>query len=755
MHDRPKAQPNASTAEDGTYAGKWVDIVAILILIPVLLPLVVVFTPSLYFESDPRAVGISLGETISLGPAGSAWLAVASVAIAAAALALAVWAGARVRWASFGLVIAGIVPCLIHMSDHFTSTLHGGAWIAAAALGLAAAHLAQFPRAKRIIVSAMIAMALPLFIQGAWYVYVEHPDTVQSFLDNEQQSIEARGLTFGSPEHAKYLTRLKGNDVIGAVGMSNVLGSIAAAITIMGVCLTTLCWWRGFSWARVVAVAVVTCLASLLTVYTHSKGAWLAFIAAMGLALCVPLLIRFKIPMRRPLPALCVLIVLAGGLAVLFRGAAGPHDGPDGERSLLFRFHYWQGAAHILMGDPSSVVFGVGPGTFKDRYEAVRNPISPEVVSSTHNVFVDYAVMLGLGGLAWAVLLLTWLWQTGVVVEDNHALLSRRDRGPPSIKPIKRFGLLAAVVFGTQYYVQFPGLYAETALLWLAGTLGFVAIAVWIVYPALNSAAGEWTNYALALAAALLLLHAQIEMTFFWTSAAAFVWVVAGTASAKRVDRPSRVAGKRLLVRSIPAVCMLLLATTLAFTFAEPMTRHQAHLASAARLLRIGGPPAALDELDRAAAVIDNDPTTTRWRVRLRQEIASALTENGRPDAAHQFLDDAWAVLDQTEQAGLTGLSEARRRGAAAQSAYYITGDRQWLARAETAFSRAAELSPNGLSDHVRLADIRWQLGAFASAQTTYHRALQISDQFYLDPDVQLPDDERTRITARLAGDQE
>jgi len=189
----------------------------------------------------------------------------------------------------------------------------------------------------------------------------------------------------------------------------------------------------------------------------------------------------------------------------------------------------------------------------------------------------------------------------------------------------------------------------------------------------------------------------------------------------------------------------------LTFGFAEPMARHQAYLARAARLLRIAGPPPALDELDRAAAVIGNDPTTTRWRVRLREDIASALIDNGRSGKAGEYLDGAWAVLDEAERAGLIGLSAARRRGSMALGAYLLTDDRAWLSRAEAAFSQAARLSPFGLNDHVRLADTLWQLGDSDSAQTAYRRALKISDRYYLDPDAQLPEAERKRIEARLA----
>lgn len=750
MPNRPSPQPDPTyaPAQGPEPSFKLIDLATLALLVPVLLPLVVVFSQVLYFESDPRNPGAQAAETITFGPAGSAFLATACVAIAALVMLVAAFAGAKIRWCSSALIAAGIVPCLIVMPEHFTSRMHTGAWIAAASLGLAAAHLAQFPRAKRIILTALIALALPLFIQGAWYVYVEHPATVQSFMANEQQSIESRGLAFGSTEHAKYLTRLKGNDVIGAVGMSNVLGSIVAAITLLSVFVFTLSAWRKLGKGYLAATAGLTCLAAWALVLTQSKGAMLALIGTAGFALCVYGLTRIKPSARRAIPALCVVFVLMGSAAVLLRGAAGPPDDHTGERSLLFRYHYAQGAAKILLNDPAAMLLGVGPGQFKNRYEAVRNPISPEVVSSTHSVFVDYIAMLGLGGIAWSLLLIAWMFNAGKVAGRDAASLQSHDRGPPADKPFKLFALLAAIVFGIQYYVQLPGLYAETAILWLVGAVGFILIAAYVVYP-VWFVSRAWGNLAAAFAACMLMLHAQIEMTFFWTSAAAFMWVVAATASASPCENP-RLQASRAWPRFIPALVLVILAVVMLITHAQPVARHQSHLAKAADLLRTVGPPAAITELDQAAAVIANDPTTTRWRIRLREEIAIALKANSQPDAAAQYLNQALAVSEQAQQAGLDGLTAARRQGILALSAFYITDNRAWLTRAQSAYKTTTQLSPHGLNDHVRLADTSWLLSDFDTAQAAYRRALEISDQYFLDPDTQLPDPERKRINARL-----
>jgi hypothetical protein len=729
---------------------KLIDLAAVALLVPVLLPLVVVFTPTLYLESDPRLLGDIRSVVISFGPAGSMWLAVAAIVVAAAALGVTVLAGGKVRWWSCGLVAAGIVPCLLHMPEHFNSRLHGGAWIAAALLGLAAAHLAQFDRAKRLILTALIAMALPFFLQSAWYVYVDHPATVQSFHDNLDRDLAMRGLIRDTPEYVKYLTRLEGNDAIGAVGMSNVFGSIVAAISVLGLAVSVIVLRKRDDWLRTAGVIGVLLLGLWTLKLTQSRGALLALCLTVGLGVILWVFKKFISRMRGSVPVLCMLLVLIGSGAVLVRGAMGPPKDHHGERSLLFRYHYWQGATQLLVDEPAMAITGVGPGQFKERYESVRNPISPEVVSSTHNVFVDQAVMLGLGGVAWGGLLLLWLWQAGAAagrcLKEKEAA---EDHPKPEKPPVKMFILLGALVFGTQYYVQLPALYAETAILWLVGLLGFVGLSAFVIYPVLGRSRA-WVTIGLTLASALLLLHAQIEMTFFWDSATAFVWVVVGLASFSGNEPQRGQTAKRSVLRFIPAVTLLLFGVVFAFVFADPTARQQDLLWRTGEALRFTNPAAAMRDLDASAQIIPNDPTATHWRVRLRQEIATALAMNGRYTDAERLLNEAMAVLGEAEAAGLSGVSTERKRAGLAMAAYQITGEREWLNMAEQMYAHACELSPNSLNDHIRLGDARWQLGDFDAATEAYRRALQINENYYLDPGTQLNDEERERIERRI-----
>src|SRR5690606_35332276 len=87
--------------------------------------------------------------------------------------------------------------------------------------------------------------------------------------------------------------------------------------------------------------------------------------------------------------------VAAPIVAVVVRGLIGERLG---ERSLLFRWFYWQGASRIATDHP---VAGVGPAGFQEAYLSARPPLSVEEVTSPHGLPFDWWATLGLFGLAW------------------------------------------------------------------------------------------------------------------------------------------------------------------------------------------------------------------------------------------------------------------------------------------------------------------------------------------------------------------
>ncbi|MHC4995356.1 MAG: O-antigen ligase family protein, partial [Planctomycetota bacterium] len=374
----------------------------------------VTFVPDLWLEAEMWAVGASGGVTTdhhSYGPAGAALLD----GLAALALLLAVVdntrTGRRVFAAPIALWITGVVFALWHGQGAAESMRLGLNWAGALAVALTALHLGVDAVKRRVLIGALIALMAPLGLHAAHQVAVVHPATVAAYEANREEALARRGIEPGSEAQRKFEQRLYQREASGRVGLSNVFGSLVMALSLLGL-------GAAAAFVRVktedkknlatrYTLIAVTLLGLIALALTFSKGAILAMGAASGATVTAWFGVKKMRTNATLWGSLGIGIVLFGCLAVLLRGAAGAPDTAAGERSLLFRFHYWGGASRMLADMPLT---GVGPGRFAERYLQVKNPISPEDVSDPHNAMVSFASTLGFGGLAWCVLLLMLVW---------------------------------------------------------------------------------------------------------------------------------------------------------------------------------------------------------------------------------------------------------------------------------------------------------------------------------------------------------
>ncbi|MEM6855797.1 MAG: hypothetical protein AAF593_15420, partial [Planctomycetota bacterium] len=416
------SSPELSPAKSGVVAGFAVALTGL-----VLLPCVVPTTPVAYFESDPR-IDLGFGQDkvlTDLGPAAVAWVQWLTVLVAAGGLIAAAWCGVRLSKVALALAGLGVVAAVVHATKgtaRWEDWTQAGAWIAAAMAGLSAMHLARFESARRWVVALCAAAAVPLLAEAGWYVWVEHPESVAFFETHQEELLAARGIAPGSEAAALYERRLRFADATGTFGLSNVLASVAGVLGMVSVgCLIGTVRKKTLrAHGGAIAAAGVSAAAALTVVgLTASKGAAVAVAMVMGLAVVVGIASRVVV-VRKLIPAVAVGLVAVAFTAVLVRGAMGPPAVPpdgfvagaaiEGERSLLFRWHYFTAAGEIAAAHP---VIGSGARGYADLYPSAKNPINPESVTSAHSVFVDQITMLGVGGWAWSGLLLWWLWRAG------------------------------------------------------------------------------------------------------------------------------------------------------------------------------------------------------------------------------------------------------------------------------------------------------------------------------------------------------
>lgn len=711
------------------------------LLMAALLPCAVGFSPSIYWDVDPRSAQ-AMVQPIVLGPTLTVWYNVLSLIAATAAMAVHLRLGGRISWMAVALTAAGIAACLWHMPPHVENLRRGPAWITAAAVAMAASHLARHDWPRRIIVAAFIGMLVPMALEALMYIYVQYPLTLEHFRRNEREILQSRGWEYGSSHHLLYKRRLESPDAVGAVGLSNVFGSLVATFSLAGI-VAAVCIHRGRAvFTGRAALPALAAVAGMYAIYlTRSKGVPLGFVMSGG----VLLLAWFVGPRgRRALTVAVMLAVAAAMAAVLVRGAMGPPPTHEGERSLLFRYHYWEAAASAMAD--AKPWLGLGPNGFRAAYLLHKNPLNPEEITSAHNVFIDYAVMLGIGGAAWSALLLMWLWRSahGAALAWEQELASPPPAGELPPRDVAVGLVLAAGVFGTQLLVQWKALLApESFIAWSFGAIGFIAVTVLLLTPGWLSIAAA--RISLLAAALMLLLHNQIEMTFFQEGAGITAFVVVGAAGAAAAagTLPERRADW------IVIVMMSLLTLGIILTAALPITRQQAALKDAATALREQQWDATHAALRRAGEAVPMDPDPYFWRSMLMLEQAHQQMLAQRPEAARQALNDALAAIDEAFAAGLDDASLWRFRSQIHERAAEWF-DSSHLPAAIEAGRQVIARTPYSLNDHLRMGDLCWRAGDREQARALYGRCIELSEQAYLDPAKQLTDEQRRRVGERL-----
>lgn len=603
------------------------------------------------------------------------WL---GVAMLAAVIGLRLFQGRKVHCGLLALWLIGSVAALAHGAIDLPSLRMGGSWSAALAMGLAAMHLGENAEARRWMIAGLVALIVPLSIGAIYQVAVTQPETVRYY---ELQKKEGKPPPAAMADPRAFERRLYQAEATGEFGFSNVFGSVTMTIALLSLgLLLTPSDWPISRWT----VAAPLLLAAICTFITFSKGANAALIGMAIVTLSLRLMKLTDSPKLRRLAGL----ILLGVAAVAIRGAIfGESAGPEGERSLLFRWHYWQAAMKMTAEHPG---WGVGPGRFQEFYFILKNPFSPEDVTDPHNVFLAWISTLGIGGWAWSAALV-WLLlgaagQCGKPVEIDTAQTT--DRRAMAIT-------ISAVIGLVQLSVKLPTYWIDSLLLWAAGIAGMCWVMRRLSQLRLDDRA------ALFAAAVALLMHAQIEMTLTGAMAGPPLMMVSGLAAARRSGSPVMI--NRMTPRLIAAPIGVAIVSLMLVYHTAPILRAQADPV-----------PAALGAAMRLAQQEQYDQG---------QNVLIAARTRGVD------LGALWRG-----EANLCFIAGQR------------TGDRAWLMRAVEAAEKAMHYQPHDLTLAVMAADLARQAGLIDKARQAYRHALELDRRMFLDPIRQLSDSDRRRV---------
>lgn len=695
----------------------------------------VTFLPSLVrIEIDPHwgwnPQAAELAEAMSaMGPTAVAWLNVVGMILAAITIGLHAVAGGAIAWRGSGLILLGMFFAARHMTSHADNLRLCGSWMAAAAVAMAVVHLVHHDAPRRLLLAVTLALLVPMFVDAASYVGIEHPVTVADYQQRGGTIIADRGFELGSVQQRLFEERLFKADAVGAYGLSNVFGSIVAALTAAVALLGVGAWRRG---DRVPGgMALLLAILGLATVaMTRSKGAAIACLVVLAFATVVGPLTRWRAGAAVVMTLALVVVVVVG---VVLRGMLGPPPDASGERSLLFRCHYWQAAAAMVFeGNTTEIMGGRGPAAFGRYYPRYKPPLNPEQVSSSHSVTIDAIVMLGVGGVAWLAVLLGWLVTatrrvTELVGPTDEPAAPERRPWQVDLGNLGTILLIAVPMFAIQYAVQRFEMDYSGSLRWLAGVAGFVfAAAVFLADSTVQRRVEVGCLWAAAL---VLMVHGQIEMTFFSESAARVAWFLMAMAAAPSV---ARFGGARTTMHAIPVVVLLVaFACFLAVVAAMPTTRQETHLAAAAEALRSEDEASVRRELAAAVAALPTNPRPYKTLARL------AVAQNN--------LETAMDWITRARAAGVGGTWCHRLRLTMVERAAVARVD------LDPIIEELLVASPHNPHDRLHVADALWSVQRKAMAAEHYRAALRLSDQASLDPQRQLTVKQVKQIRERLS----
>ena len=280
------------------------------------------------------------------------------------------------------------------------------------------------------------------------------------------------------------------------------------------------------------------------------------------------------------------------------------------------------------------------------------------------------------------------------------------------------------LLFGVVLPVRSGMLYTETALLWLVAMAGFFAVAAML--GARRSLTSSAARLGLFAAAAVVIVHNQIEMTFFQPESMGLMWLLVGAAAAGAVrppqDTPSTGRRKGVGIAAGGALALILVAGM--SLYVSGVIRHERAMEEAAAALRRGDVPLAVNRLATAEHASGWDTTALRWRVRLHAvEPMGPLVQAQRQAEARQRVDDALAWIDTTSATHGTPPTVARLRAQLLDRWAQLNGDRPGdVQAAREAYAELKPRSPFNVQDAWTRAELARRAGGWARRRSHLRR---------------------------------
>ncbi|MBL4808493.1 MAG: O-antigen ligase family protein [Phycisphaerales bacterium] len=665
--------------------------------------------------------------------------------------------GLFLRKEHFGTIAAilmtlGVAVIGYHGFNTFESIAEGSNLLAIIAVLYVASCAHKIGGAQQLIAAITLGFVVLLVVMGAYEMFVIHPNTIANYETTRDSFLAARGWTPGSFEALAYERRLHQAEPIAWFGLTNVFASFAGA---GAAGLLTLGWTlrKTDRLSTVYLLAGLVAMGGLLM--TGAKGGIGAFGLGIGLTAAAMLFSRNKLD-GRAIAAMCGLVILG----VIIRGLIGERLG---ELSLLFRSQYMVGSMKMFFENP---LFGVGPGAFQEQYMIVKPALSPEDVASAHSIGFDLIAMLGIGGLALFAMLISIICrirpQTVQTESTPTELLFERRQLVQITMLIIAIASVISIRFGS------PAMDINLLMIQVLASGAWGGLAYLLIRKEGIEASLRWAMFS---AAAVLSIHAMIEVTASWMVSGMLWALVIGNActsvggslgTLKLKAHPRHVLGVVILAMlsssavfglRLPSLAKWEQQLTLASRFGVNIAfqRQRPNELRSVKLdqLEFDGRTSAIEHLVEAAKI---RPTHMPTRIAATHQMlwkASVLEHTNQHEMAVVQWEIAFELLEENIEHS-TGAAGYYWLGSMWSGRAKLFPDDPmrdvWLRHAQNAWVLAVDRSPLNPQLALNLMNLAIERGLGDDISMWAHRALKLHEQSRLDPLRGLGDSDLMRV---------
>jgi tetratricopeptide (TPR) repeat protein len=416
----------------------------------------------------------------------------------------------------------------------------------------------------------------------------------------------------------------------------------------------------------------------------------------------------------------------------------------EAPKSLAFRFQYWNGAAHTVTASPRTMIFGTGPGNFRQHYLQYKVPESSEEIADPHNWLLD---LWASGGVMAVASLLACV----VLALIPYRRRATRDESAASAKPEPV----------PSWTADLPGPVLAFLLGLLAPVAGasgnfdvwqLVLLAAWVLtFAILRRGLGSARLAAIALGAAVLglMIHLSGAGGIEMPATVQLLLVLAALAFAA-LDRRADATASPRLVMAIGGIGMVLFVS-LFFTGTLLVVNRRAAIASGEQALLVDG------NFDRAVEDFGQAATHDPFSPDPHDKLADAFFARWQaspPMGGPDYFAKAHAALKEATRQDPLNFSRYRRLGEFYLAKFARSQGPADAKAGADALERAVDMYPTEASLRSECATALFQAGKLAEAKNQAQKALELdeSNHRWGHTDRYLPDATVTRLRQLAAG---